>query len=80
MNNKTPKEEAREIMLQFQEVIPMCEGTGTWDNDIEDNFDEIQNSALIMVNRLIIEIRSKHWYEVRREIKNMKSNEFFFKS
>jgi Ribonuclease G/E len=63
MKNKTPKEEAKEIMKLFYEAITMCEGTGSWKDD---------ESSLIMVNRLIEEIRSKHWYEVRREIENMK--------
>lgn len=79
MDTLTPKKEAKEIMLQFAEAIPMCEGTGTWDTDIEDHFDSVKNSALIMVNRLIIEIRSKFWYDVRREIENMTSEELLFK-
>jgi hypothetical protein len=72
MKNKTPKEEAKEIMKLFYEAITMCEGTGSWKDDVLEHFDSVKESSLIMVNRLIEEIRSKHWYEVRREIENMK--------
>ena len=62
----TPTQQAQELVNSFMNIKP---------NKLSDYsviyLPTAKQCALITVERLITEIRSKYWYDVKREIENL---------
>lgn len=62
----TPTQQAQELVNSFMNIKP---------NKLSDYsviyLPTAKQCALITVDRLITEIRSKYWYDVKREIENL---------
>ena len=61
----TPEERAKELVDKFYQQAPL-EDIKFYSNDVM-----AKDCALIAVNLLIEEIRSKYWYDVKNEIQKL---------
>ena len=61
----TPEERAKELVDKFYQQAPL-EDIEFYSNDVM-----AKDCALIAVNLLIEEIRSKYWYDVKNEIQKL---------
>ena len=61
----TPKEKANELYSKYDDLLNKDFGNPI----VFDN--QLKQCALIAVDLLIEEIRSKYWYDVKKEIENL---------
>jgi len=60
----SPKEKAKELVDKYIPLTVRLVADYDWVEDI----DSAKQCALILVEEMIEEIRSKYWYDVKREI------------